>query len=165
MLSESFLPFFQWCEKTWLGSTVRDTVWAFPVIETFHLLALAILLGSVLIVNLRAFGVGTRSAAFPETGPEMAARFEPWIVVSIVVLIVSGIPMAMSEPMKCYESYSFPIKMMLLVLATLWHFTVERKRKARNRGPSSSLKGRLAACVSILLWLGIGIAGKGIPYL
>ena len=41
MLSESFLPFFQWCEHTWLGTIVRDTVWAFPVIETFHLLALA----------------------------------------------------------------------------------------------------------------------------
>ena len=37
MLSERFLPFFEWCGKTWLGSTVRDTVWAFPLIETFHL--------------------------------------------------------------------------------------------------------------------------------
>ena len=42
MLSESFLPFFEWCGNTWLGTTVRDTVWAFPVIETFHLLALAV---------------------------------------------------------------------------------------------------------------------------
>ena len=60
MLSDSFLPFFEWCGKTWLGTTVRDTVWAFPVIETFHLLALAILLGTVLIVNLSAIGVVLR---------------------------------------------------------------------------------------------------------
>lgn len=160
MLSESFLPFFQWCEKTWLGSTVRDTVWAFPVIETFHLLALAILLGSVLIVNLRAFGVGTRS----ESGPEMAAQFEPWIVVSVVVLILSGIPMAMSEPMKCYESYSFPIKMILLVVAMSWHFTLQRRWTRPDAVRSNPIRGKVAAGLSILLWASIGIAGKGIPY-
>src|SRR5690348_11848203 len=100
MLSDWWLPFFEWCGNTWLGTTVRDNVWAFPVIETFHLLALAILLGSVLIVNLRAFGLGGSRASDPET----AMQLEPWIVVSMAVLILSGIPMAMSEPMKCYES-------------------------------------------------------------
>lgn len=150
MLSQWWLPFFEWCGKTWLGTTVRDTVWAFPVIETFHLLALAILLGSVLIVNLRAFGLGGTRAS----GPEMAAHFEPWIVVSVGVLIVSGIPMAMSEPMKCYESISFPIKMILLVVAIVWHFALQRRWT----------RSKLAAGFSILLWLSIGIAGKGIPY-
>ncbi len=160
MLSESFLPFFEWCGKTWLGTTVRDTVWAFPVIETFHLLALAILLGSVLIINLRAFGVGGRRA--PE--PEMAAQLEPWIVVSIAVLILSGIPMAMSEPMKCYESVSFPIKMMLLVTAIAWHFTLQRRWTRPDEMRANPGRSKLAAGLSILLWLSIGIAGKGIPY-
>jgi hypothetical protein len=160
MLSESFLPFFQWCERTWLGSTVRDTVWAFPVIETFHLLALAILLGSVLIVNLRAFGVGTRR----DSGSAMAAQLEPWIVASLVVLILSGIPMAMSEPMKCYESYSFPIKMILLVVASAWHFTLQRRWTQPDAARANPLRSKVAAGLSILLWASIGIAGKGIPY-
>ena len=159
MLSDSFLPFFEWCGRTWLGTTVRDTVWAFPVIETFHLLALAILLGTVLIVNLSAFGVGTRGSSSPVTAREL----EPWMLTSLAVLILSGIPMAMSEPMKCYESYSFPIKMILLVVAILWHFTVQRRWTARMRF-AYALKSKLAACFSILLWTGIGMAGKGIPY-
>jgi hypothetical protein len=146
MLNESFLPFFEWCGRTWLGTTVRDTVWAFPVIETFHLLALAILLGTVLIVNLSVLGIGKRSS-------EIASELEPWMLVSVAVLILSGIPMFLSEPMKCYESYSFPIKMILLVAAILWHFTIQRK-----------WNGKLTACCSILLWAGIGVAGKGIPY-
>ena len=149
MLNDSFLPFFEWCGRTWLGTTVRDTVWAFPVIETFHLLALAILLGTVLIVNLAAFGVGTRGSSRPVTAREL----EPWMLTSLCVLILSGIPMAMSESMKCYESYSFPIKMILLVLAVVWYFTVQRRTG-----------GKFSACISILLWAGIGIAGKGIPY-
>jgi len=150
MLSESFLPFFEWCGNTWLGTTVRDTVWAFPVIETFHLLALAVLLGTVLMVNLRTFGVGARDS---ELNSALEPSLEPWMRVSIVVLILSGIPMMLSEPMKCYESISFPIKIGLLVAAIAWHFTVQRKHP-----------GKLAAGVSILLWTGIGIAGKGIPY-
>jgi Family of unknown function (DUF6644) len=150
MLSDSFLPFFEWCGRTWLGTTVRDTVWAFPVIETFHLLALAILLGTVLIVNLSAFGVGRSSSS-------VTRELEPWMLTSLSVSILSGIAMAMSEPMKCYESYSFPIKMILLLVAILWHFTVQRKL-------DTPLKSKLAAGFSILLWTGIAAAGKGIPY-
>jgi hypothetical protein len=161
MLNESFLPFFDWCGRTWLGTAVRDTVWAFPVIETFHLLALAVLLGTVLIINLRVFGLGVRRSS----GPQMARELEPWMLVSLAVLILSGIPMFLSEPMKCYESYSFPIKMILLVLAIVWHFTIQRKWIAPDPSPSIPLKGKLAACFSILLWTGIGLAGKGIPYI
>ena len=151
MLSERFLPFFTWCGETWLGTTVRDTVWAFPVIETFHLLALAVLLGSILIVNLRAFGIGA-SQPRPD--------FSRWITLSIIVLIASGIPMMMSEPMKCYESVSFPIKIALLLIGILWHYTVQRKWSLS----ATSSKAKLAAIISILIWAGIGIAGKGIPY-
>ena len=82
MLSESFHPFFEWCGKTWLGTTVRDTVWAFPVIETFHLLALAVLLGTVLIVNLRVFGLGSRYSS--HWG--MVRELEPWMLTSLTVL-------------------------------------------------------------------------------
>jgi hypothetical protein len=73
--------------------------------------------------------------------------------------------MFLSEPMKCYESYSFPIKMGLLLLAILWHFTVQRKWTSPDLSRLTPMKGKLAACVSIMLWAGIGIAGKGIPYL
>jgi hypothetical protein len=160
MLNESFLPFFEWCGRTWLGTTVRDTVWAFPVIETFHLLALAILLGTVLIVNLRAFGLGGRRLS----RSHMAGELEPFMLASLAVLILSGIPMAMSEPMKCYESYSFPIKMMLLVVAVIWHFTVQRRWTTPDAIRLTPLKSKLAAGFSILLWAGIGIAGKGLSW-
>jgi hypothetical protein len=156
MLSERWLPFFEWAGQTWLGTAVRDNVLAFPIIETFHLLALAVLLGTVLIVNLRAFGLGAQRATYAQVAKEL----EPWMVVSLAVLILSGIPMAMSEPMKCYESWSFPIKMILLVIAIIWHFTVQRKW-ANSDAPG---KSKMAAILSIALWTSIGIAGKGIPY-
>ena len=160
MLSERWLPLFDWAGKTWLGMAVRDNVLAFPVIETFHLLALAVLLGTVLIVNLRAFGVGRDRSSYVQ----LAAELEPWMLVSVAVLIVSGIPMAMSEPMKCYESWSFPIKMILMVTAIVWHFTVQRRWTRGEANGVAGGKSKVAAICSILLWTAVGAAGKGIPY-
>lgn len=160
MLSQSFLPFFDWCGRTWLGTAVRNTTWAFPVIESFHLLALAVLLGTVLIINLRVFGLGVRYEPDAQIGRDL----EPWLVTSIAVLIATGIPMFLSETEKCYESVSFPIKMILLVVAILWHFTIRRKFTDPTFKNASPLKSKLAAGFSILLWASIGIAGKGIPY-
>src|SRR5262249_40977580 len=134
------LPFFEWCDKSWLGTAVRDNVWAFPIIETFHLLALAVLLGSVLIVNLRVFGLGARFG----TLPDIARELTPWMSWSIVIMLASGIPMMMSEPMKCYESTSFPIKMILLAIAIGFHWAVQRKWALGNVAAS-----RPAALVSI----------------
>jgi hypothetical protein len=60
----------------------------------------------------------------------------------------------MSEPMKCFESWSFPIKMILMLVAIVWHFTIQRHWQKR----------KIAAVFSILLWTAVGVAGKGIPY-
>jgi hypothetical protein len=158
MLSDSFLPYFEWCGNTWLGTAVRDTVWAFPLIETFHLLALAILLGSVLIVNLRVFGLGKQYLP----AAQMARQLEPWMLVSIGVLIASGIPMAFSEPMKCFESISFPIKMGLILVGIASQLTIQRKWVMG--GDTTAGKAKFAAILSIAIWTLVGAAGKGIPY-
>lgn len=158
MLSDSWRPYFEWCGNTWLGTTVRDTVWAFPLIETFHLLALAILLGTVLIVNLRVFGIGRRY--LPPA--DIARQLEPWMLVSLAVLIGSGIPMAFSEPMKCFESYSFPIKMGLIVIGIASQFTIQRRWVMAPN--TTTRKAKIAAVLSILIWTAVGAAGKGIPY-
>jgi len=54
----SLLPFFQWCYDTSIGEEIRNSLWLFPVIETFHLLALGLTAGAVLTVDLRLLGVG-----------------------------------------------------------------------------------------------------------
>jgi hypothetical protein len=158
MLSESLKPYFEWCGNTRLGTAVRDTVWAFPTIETFHLLALAVLLGAALMVNLRVFGVGSKYAP----AGQLARQFEPWMLVSIGVLIATGIPMAFSEPMKCFESISFPIKMGLMLVGIASQLTIQRKWVIR--GTAGSGKAKLAAALSIAIWVLVGAAGKGIPY-
>ena len=53
----SLLPFFEWCENTAIGGAIRNSVWLFPVIESFHLVALALIGGAVLLVNMRLLGL------------------------------------------------------------------------------------------------------------
>ena len=153
------LPFFEWCERTAIGTAVRDTIWAFPFIETFHLLALTSLLGSILLINMRVFGIGMRQFSVPQ----LALMLDPWILISIPVMLVSGILMAMSEPIKCYESYSFPIKMVFLVIAIVYYFKVQRKFMVSEEAPP--IRGKLAATIGISLWFVVSIAGRGIPYI
>ncbi len=61
----SVLAFFTWCENSWIGESIRASLWLFPVIESFHLLAFAVLGGTVLLVNfsLIGLGLGRRPAA------------------------------------------------------------------------------------------------------
>ena len=57
---QSFKPFFEWSDKMWLGRAIADTIWAFPVIETIHILALTMMFGAIVIIDLRMFGLGLR---------------------------------------------------------------------------------------------------------
>jgi hypothetical protein len=70
--------------------------------------------------------------------------------------------MAFSEPSKCFESVSFPIKMGLILVGVICQFTIQRKWVMT--GDASGGKAKLAAVLSILVWTLVGAAGKGIPY-
>jgi hypothetical protein len=71
--------------------------------------------------------------------------------------------MAFSEPIKCFESYSFPVKMGLIVIGIASQLTVQRRWVLS--GGANPWKAKLAAALSIAIWTAVGAAGKGIPYL
>ena len=66
----SFQPFFKWHDHTLIGDAISGTVWAFPVIETIHILALTMMYAGMIIVNLRLVGLGMRKQGVPSHGPE-----------------------------------------------------------------------------------------------
>src|SRR5688500_12428548 len=92
------LPFFEWCETVWLGRVVVGSLWLFPVIEAVHLLGLSVLGGAVLIVDLRLLGTGLKSW----TPAELWREARPYTIGALVVMIATGIPLFLSEAMKCY---------------------------------------------------------------
>ena len=110
------LPYFQWLETVWLGRFVVGSNWLFPVIESIHLLALAVLGGSVLIVDLRLVGWVLKDRAVTE----IAREARPWMIGALATMILTGIPLFLSEPIKCYYSPAFWVKMWTLAIALVY---------------------------------------------
>jgi hypothetical protein len=156
----SLLPFFKWCDNTWLGETIRGSRLYFPIIETFHLLALTILFGSVLVLTMRMCGLMMTS----QPTSQVARDLGPWAGWSLVVILASGIMLFLSEAMKCYASKPFQVKMTFLFAALIFHFTVHRSVSRSEREPKL-VWGAAVGVVSALLWLGVGLGGRAIGFL
>ena len=122
------LPFFEWCETVWLGRAVVGSLWLFPVIEAVHLLALSVLGGAVLIVDLRLLGIGLKH----RSPMELWRDARPWMIGALVVMIATGIPLFLSEPIKCYYSDAFWVKMTTLPIAILFAFTIRDARHSES---------------------------------
>ncbi len=156
----SLLPFFTWCEKTAIGEGIRNSQWLFPVIESVHLLALVLIAGAVLVVDMRLFGVGLRQ----QPVAQLARDAQPWLIGGLTVMLTTGILLFLAEAIKCYYSAAFAVKMTSLLLALIFTFTVHRKVALADEGRVSPLSSRLVAVVSVALWSGVGIAGRWIGF-
>jgi len=141
-----------------LGRFMQTSQYAFAVTERVHLLALAALGGSVLFLDLRLLGITLRS----ESVAVMSRDLGRILLGSLTVMILSGIGLLSEEAMKCYYSPAFRWKMALLDTAVTFCFTVHRRTALHAGTTTVSLQQRAVAVVSLLLWLGVGVAGRAI---
>jgi hypothetical protein len=154
------LPFFQWCESSFAGETIRNSLWLFPVIESFHLLALALIGGAVLVVDLRLLGLGLRR----QPVAQLARDARPWLVGGLSVMLVSGALLFTSEAIKCYYNPAFWSKMEFLAPALLFTFTIRRRVATAPENRVRPLWMRLTAIISVALWSGVGASGRWIGF-
>jgi hypothetical protein len=155
----SLLAFVKWCDATAIGVAIRNSTWAFPAVESFHLLALAVLGGTILIVDLRLCGLGLRR----QSTRELARDVQPWLLGALAVMLISGAVLFTSEALKCYENLAFQVKIVMLAFALLFTFTV-RQRVVMSPGGGSPLGNRLVGGTSMALWSAVGLAGRGIGF-
>ena len=156
----SLLPFFQWCESTSVATAIQTSPWAFAVIESVHLLGLALIGGTVLMVNLRMFGLGLRRQPLAE----IARDAEPWFVGSLMVMLLTGVSLFLSEATKCYYSTPFWVKMFSLLVAIIFTFTVQRRVAMAAESSSGRRFLKLVAIISLTLWFAVGAAGRWIGF-
>jgi hypothetical protein len=152
-------PLFQWCDSTWIAAAIRDSTWMFAVIEILHLLGLTVLLGSLVVLDLRLLGLGMRRQPVSRLAGELA----PWIRGGLAAMVVTGVPLFLSEAMKCYASPPFAIKMTLLSLAIVSHLLILRQALRMDDSVRPQWT-KAAACVSLALWFGVGLAGRAIGF-
>src|SRR5262245_38196694 len=150
--------FFMWCERTAIHDAIANSLWAFAVIESVHLLALAAIGGAVLVVDMRMLRPGLKQQAIHDG----AATAHPWVVGRLVVMLATGIPLFLSEPTKCYYSYPFWVKMTALALAIAYTFTIRRAVTRSDESRFQPIVYKLTALASLTLWFTVGAAGRWI---
>jgi len=155
----STVHFLRWLLHTHLSVEMRNSHWGFAIVEMAHLLGLAGLGGAILVVDLRLLGVVLRR----QTVARVANDLWPILIGSLGVMIVSGTLLATAFPLKYYYSPAFRLKMCVLAIALLFYFTLHLK-VVRSDLDRLSAWPRIAAVISLILWLGVGVAGRAIGF-
>lgn len=158
MPPERWIGFFEWCEATFLGTAVRNSIYAFPLIEAVHLVALCVMGGALIMVDLRLLGVGMKDQ---EAG-HLAGLVRPWLVGAIAVMIGTGVLLFLSEAIKCFYNTSFWVKMITLPIALAFTFVVRDPQIMK--GAQTRLRGRLLGSASMVLWFVVAAAGRWIGF-
>lgn len=154
------LPLFEQLESTGIGDAIRSSTWLFPAIEAFHLAGLAVIGGAILLVDLRLLGLGLNQQPLAT----LARELQPWVIGSLGLMLASGVPLFLSEAVKCYYSFAFWTKMTALVLAVTFTFTVRRRIAMRDEGATTRRVRAMVGLTSLALWSTVGWGGRWIGF-
>ena len=157
------MAFMSWLEHRPFAIAIAESTWLFPIVETIHVLALTLVVGSVAMMDLRLLGVGSRDRA----ASEVIASSLPWAWSAFAVAFVAGSLMFSSKAVSYYGNLPFRIKMVCLALAALnmlvFHLFTARNMAAWDRG-TPPLAARFAAAFSLTLWIVIVATGRWIGF-
>jgi hypothetical protein len=158
------LSFCQWLAETPLSLGIRESTWTYPVIESVHVLSLCIFVGLLLLWDLRLLGIWLRRVAVSEVW----GRLIPWITLGAVLMVISGLLLFSSDPVRFYGNIFFRIKAAGLFLALLnalaFHFGVERRLVDWDTAAVTPLAAKCAGALSIGLWAAIVVTGRFVAY-
>jgi hypothetical protein len=146
-----------------LGVVVLTLPWTWPIMETLHFIGLCMLLGGLLVIDLRLLG-------YNRLIPTVASHdILPIVYTGLAINTLTGVLFFIGDPHRYFVNISFQIKMLLVVLAglnALWfQFKLSPRIDALPAGGALPGEARVAGALSLGLWFGVLILGRLIPYL
>jgi uncharacterized membrane protein YhdT len=105
-------------------------------------------------LRLLGVGLGRQPVA------QIAASAEPWLMLGVAMMVVSGVPLFLAESIKCLYSFAFWIKMGCLLLVLLFTFTLYRHVTRTKSASDRTSVARSAAVISLVLWAGVAAASR-----
>ncbi len=153
----------KWLAATSLSHTIQTTTWIIPALQTIHILCVAALFSSAVLVDLRIWRLTQRDVPLSDVG----RRFLPWIWPVVLILLLTGSLLIIGEPRRSLLNDTFYIKMALLAFALVLTGLLQWSLTAPGfweRDIARRFVGRMAAVASILAWSGIIFAGRFIAY-
>ena len=150
----------EWIYGTALSGAMRDHTWAIPVVQSIHIIAIAVVVGSALVTELRIAGV----VAPDESMSVVAQRYLPWMWRALAVLLVTGLLMIIAEPDRTLSNAPFWTKMALVASAVLISMAL-RRPLLRPLSESSKGPARSLAWILLALWVAVIFCGRFIAYI
>ena len=154
-----FHPFWEWLQNHPTSQYIGFTVW-FPFLESIHVLAIGLVVGSILMVDLRLLGVSALS--YPVSC--MVRELTPWTWGAVVVAVATGLGMFVTRAPAYVENPAFQFKLVFLLLAfvnmTIFQFGTFRRVDAWDRSASIPSGAKAAGAASLTLWVGVILAGR-----
>ena len=154
-------------EASAVGQAMRQWLWLYPAVETVHILGIALLFGSIAVLDLRLIGVLKKVPVRP-----LAAQVLPWSVAAFALIVPSGLLMFVAHAAEFISSPLFAIKLCLIMAALLnagiFHAVTFRtadvwdSEEMRKLGPPPS--ARIAGVLSLLLWASVIACGRLLAY-
>ena len=156
--------FCHWLNDTRLATAIRESIWIFPILNTVHVLAITLLVGTIVLLDLRLLGLLLRKVPVPE----LAEQILPLTWIGFALMFSSGVLLFASEAANSYANPAFRVKMILLCLVGLnpliFHCTIYRSVGRWGQSAKTPLRAKIAAVSSIVLWAAIIMAGRAYAY-
>jgi hypothetical protein len=146
---------FEWMNNLAVSAFIRESIWISPIVNVGHLLALVLLIGALLIVDLKLLG-GDEGTPLDK----IARDAEPWFIRGFVLMFLTGVPQLISNALREYYSQFFWMKMTMLVVALIFTFTIRRKIVVSPDGVISTGVRKLVGAASIALWASVAIPAR-----
>jgi hypothetical protein len=162
-MSASMHPFIAWLYETPVSTTIRDVSWIVPAVQSVHIMAIAVVLGSALVCDLRLAGL----FATDEPAPTVVRRYLPWTWGALATLLLTGLVMSIGEPDRVLVNQTFWLKMGLVVAAVVLTRILCTPFMDPLSDPQRSGRARWikpAAWLSLALWVGVIFCGRWIAY-
>jgi hypothetical protein len=145
------------------AAAMRDSIWLYPAVETVHIIGFVILVGAVIMFDLRVLGVSKQVPV------RMLAKYLlPWAVAALLLIVPAGFLMFSADATTMISNRAFVIKMVLLMLAATnaaaFHLGAFRNVELWNQGTTAPRSARLHSAASLLIWLGVITCGRMIAY-
>jgi len=160
----SYSSFWERVAMAPLSTHIGETWW-FPLLESIHVIAATFLVGTILMVDLRLLGVAGRAYAASVVSREVV----PWTWGAFVIAVITGLGMFLSRADHYVINRAFQIKLALLVLAGINMLVFQRigwREIARwDQAVVTTTHAKLAAVTSLVLWVGVLLAGRWIGHL
>ena len=150
-------------EASALGAAMRQSLWLYPIVEIVHLVGLALLFGSIAVLDLRLLGL---SRSVPVR--RLAAHVLPWTAGSFLLIVPSGLAMFAAHASDLIANPVFAIKMGLILAAgtnaALFHAGAFRGAADWDIGRRPPVAARIAALLSLALWASVIACGRLLAY-